>query len=180
MESSSEMHGASEVHAGPDFSTLFLPGVNFAIYLVLLVYLYRRFVPPLLKARSVQIASDLKKASSELALAQEEMDTLKKRIQNIAEEKRDLTERFEDEAKSFATLILEEVKERAERLQKDTTRQIERELDRTRKEIRQEIISRAVILTRREIQASLAADEDRRLRRGLLQPSMFKEGLNQS
>lgn len=167
------------MHSSPDFSTLFWPGVNFALYLVLLVYLYRRYVPPLLKARSIQIASDLKKSAAELALAQEELALLNKRLQSIGQEKRELTERFEEEAKNFATLILEEAKDRAERLQQDTVRQIERELDRARKDIRREIIARAVVLARREIQGSLSVEEDRRLRRGLLQPSMFNQGLNQ-
>ncbi len=158
---------------GVDFSTLLWPSVNFVLYLVILRYFYVKYVPSMLRARSVQVADELRRSASELSEAQDQVQLYSKRLKDISEEKKELLERYEVESVNFMKTLLEEAKNKAERLQKDTQRQIERELEIAKKELRIEAVARAAHLARRDVKGSLTQEEDRRIRRELLRPELF-------
>ncbi len=158
-------HGAAAGHAAAGLETLFWPVVNFVTYLFVMVYVYRKLAKPALLRRYQQVKSDLDRAAQELRLAQAEYSDAEERLKLIASEKSELIERYELEAKQMGETVIRNARAAAERSITDTARQIETEISQAEKELRRESIGLATTLVRKQLQAQLKDDDDRRIRK---------------
>lgn len=156
-----------------DFTTLYWPAVNFIIFLTLATYLYKRFVPPLLKARAREIGDALRQAAFALQEAQEGLGLARKRLADISQEKAEFTQRFAIEAEKMTQAVLYDAKVKAERFREDVERQAETELKHSEEELKQEVVLLAINAVKKRLSGAVSADDDRRLRHEVLQPSLF-------
>ena len=157
-------HGATG-HAAAGLETLFWPVVNFVTYLFVMVYVYRKLAKPALLRRYQQVKSDLDRAAQELRSAQAEYSDAEERLKLIASEKSELIERYELEAKQMGETVIRNARAAAERSITDTARQIETEISQAEKELRRESVVLATTLVRKQLQAQLKDDDDRRIRK---------------
>ena len=153
---------ASEGTASPE--TLFLPGVNFAIYLLIMIYGYRKAAVPALKQRAFDVEAQLKKAEELLDAAEKDYETTLAHLENIAGEKDELLKRLENEGRQTAAAILQRTQENIRALQDDVSRRVHAEHSKAEAEIRYAVVRLATKKARTKLEAQLKPEEDQRLR----------------
>ena len=156
-------HGAQAHGPAPTIGSLIWPAVNFAIYLIVMVYLYRRLVRPALKVRAVDFEQRLRKAAQSFQEADREHSLLDERLREIEIEKQEIKDRLTKEGTQMAAQVLVAAEQSGAHMMQDVGRRIERELQKARAEVRQEVINRATAAARKQLEAVSAAD-DLRLR----------------
>lgn len=150
-------------------TTLHYNIVNFLTYLAIGIFLYHKYGKPLLQARAKNIADELRDAELELAQARQAYETAQARLGSIDGEKQALHERLEDEGTKLSKLLIQQAEQTVERVQRDTAKQIEAELNQASQEIRQEVVRLASEQARAQLEETLSVDDDRRLRKAALE-----------
>lgn len=157
-----DAHGADHHAAG--IETLVWPAVNFALYVLLLAFLYRRFVDPALKARAASFDQQYRRAVVALEEAERELRQAQARFDGIAEEQAQIRARFDAEAVLLSKDILEAARRTAQQIEQDVSRRIESERAKVVDALRQEAVQRATTLARTRLERTLSEDDDFRLR----------------
>ncbi len=155
--------------------TLWLPIVNFTLYGILLVYLYRRYGASLVRQRSIEIKEQISKVATTLSEAEHQLETVQSRLSDIDEEKAELAKRYEEEGVAMSAAIAKNAKRQAERIAADTSRQIDAELQQAKKMLHNEAVDKAAAIARSKIGSDLSAEQDRLLRRSVVQEFIVKE-----
>ena len=166
-----EEHAAAE-HA-PDFSSLFWYVINFLMYALLIRTIYFKKGAPVLEQRATDLKQHIEKAALGLSRSEENLSILQQRLKSISIEKGELIESYEREARQMGDSIIEQAHVSARRIAADAKRQAENELSQAEKQLRQEVVSRAVSLARQSMEAGLSAEDDRKLRQQILREALF-------
>lgn len=157
-------------HAG--IESLVWPTINFAIYLALMSYLYKRFAGPALKARAVTFDEQFRRAERALEDAERELRGAQNRADQIEEEQAAIEARFGAEAQSLSRDIADAARRSIAQIEADVQRRIDSEKARAFEQLRHEAVARAARLAREKLRSGLSADDDYRLRhetlRGLI------------
>ncbi len=148
----------------PALSSLIWPACNFAIFSFLLYRIYKKNVAGLLKSRAVSVKNHLGKAKKELVEAEENYQNLYDRLNNIESEKRELFARYDTEGAKLSKLILESANESSKRIDADSKRQVDSELNQTTKSLKQIAVKKAIALAEEKLRTGLTAEQDQKLR----------------
>lgn len=159
--SSGGEHGALP----PDISTLFLPFVNFVIYVGFLVFCYFKYVKKLIADRSVKIEEQIENCAKELANAQSKYAKTKERIIGIYKERERIIKDLEQEGHILAGAIVKAAEKAASELKTETQHRIDSELQKAKGEIRAKIVHLASNLAKEKLGLGLSSDDDYRLRK---------------
>lgn len=159
----SEAGAHSGEHVSPWVSFPFYI-VNFTLFVLLIRYIYFRYVAQLVSARSDMTRELLSRAERELMSANEDYSIRQQRLSSIADEKHAMIERFDREGLQLARVIEENAIKTVERIGVDTRRQIEAELLAAKKELREKIILLATDMVQEQLSRELTEEVDRKLR----------------
>ncbi|MCB0346650.1 MAG: ATP synthase F0 subunit B [Bdellovibrionales bacterium] len=160
---------------GGELATLWLPLVNFTLYGILLTFLYKKYGANLVKQRSIEIKERINSVASQLADAENKLEGVQARLSDIDEEKAALSRRYEEEGVSMSKAVAQNAKRQAERIAADTARQIEAELQQAKKMLHNEAVDKATEIARTRIGAELSAEQDRLLRKSVVQEFVVQE-----
>lgn len=161
-----------EVAHHADISTLFLPTINFVLFVIAMTWIYRKHLSSVVQGRSANIADHIRRSAAALHESEAEHQERCDRLRNISDEKKELELRFEDEGLKLAEMVIAQAHSQAERIEADAARQIETELNQAAKEIRAEVVAQAVGEARRLLRETLSAADDRKLRRNVLENTL--------
>jgi len=159
---------------GNPVMTLVWSIINFSLFFFLMLYIYKKNVARLVRARSARISEHLQRSKNALAEAEQEYSELKEKLNNIEGVKKDLFDRYNEEGRKQSTLLIEAGNSSAVRIKSDADRQVETELSQESKKIRKEVVSTAVGKARKQL-SSLSEDEDRKLRADALKNFLKQE-----
>jgi len=142
--------------------------VNFAIYVALAVFLFKKYAAPILRVRKSDLVDRLQKAGNELSVAEKKVSELRGRLSNISVEEERVLKTFDEEARRMSQSIHSNSERSVEKIVEDTENQIQHELQRAKLEIRREVIKQATARAMETLQRGLSDDADRKLRKEAL------------
>lgn len=155
---------AESEHGHGDLSVLGWPAVNFAIFVALMVYLYRRSVSPLISGRAKEVAQHIQVASQKLETARHAHADLSDRLESIAVEKNAIRNRLENDGQKMAEDIVRNAERLAQGVRQDMVRRVESEFRQATNDVRSEMVKLATRRARERLQSELNAEQDARLR----------------
>ena len=164
---------AEGAHHGPDYSSLIWYVINFLLYVFLIRTIYFKKGAPVLEQRAAQVKQHIEKAALDLSRSEENLSILQQRLKQIAIEKGELIESYEREARQMGAGIVEQAHAAARRIVIDGKRQADTELSQAQKQLRHEVVTRAMALAKKRMEEGLSADDDRRLREQILREALF-------
>lgn len=144
--------------------TLKLPVINFTIFAVLLVVLYKKYVAPLLEQNRLTTHQALEGSAAELRAVDAELETQKARFSAVDGEVREIQMKSEQEADSIVRLTLEQAEEAVRQAHVQMSNRIEREVQEGVMQVRKEIIAAATGLAREQLQSEFNDERDREFR----------------
>lgn len=149
-------------------SSLLWPAVNFILYVIAGIFLYRKYAAPLLRARSIQVEQELRKVVADLADAVRALTTVRNRLVNLDNEKLEIIAHYRNEGQKMAEVIVSNARKAADRMTIDVGRHIEHEFSQAKKETRRELLFLATKKAKEKLERGLSASDDRRLREQVL------------
>lgn len=161
-------HGADHQSLGELIAALKFFIINFALYLGVLVWLYRKLGKNLVRARSVQIRQDLEQAHGAISSARNDLEKASLRLRGIAVEQDALIARLEQDGRDAAETVRNNTAKSVRRILEDSELQAEREAESARALVRRNVIERATKLAREKLQAGIPAADAEKLRRAAL------------
>ncbi len=138
--------------------------INFALFIAVIIYLYRKKIAPLVSKRSEKIAGHLEQAAAQLSEAEAKLTKLQGRLDLIEQERERLLVQYRDEAEEISRNILEHAKRDADKIVRDAERQIEREIEQTKILLQVETLQQLIASVREELQSSFSSEDDRLFR----------------
>lgn len=156
---SSDAHGAQ--HAAPEIGSLFWPTCNFVLYLILMVYLYRKFAKPVLRDQRIELEAFVVRAQNEMTTLLSEASQLKERLAMIQEEKAEIIADLEKEGRLLADSIISLANEKSKRMKDDSSKWYIAEVQRTKNDARRELISRIVAKVKADLKVKFSQEEDK-------------------
>lgn len=157
----------------PNYSSLIWYIVNFTMYAIVIRILFVKKGSPALEQRAAEVKKHVEKAALDLARAEENLSILQRRLKQIAVEKGELIESYEREAKQMGEAIIAQAHTAASRITADGRRQADTELSQAEKEIRHEVVAKAMNLAKQRLSSGLSAEDDQRLREQILREALF-------
>lgn len=157
---------AHAAHEGPG---LLYPYLNLILYVLLLVYAYRKAGKGKLIEQHTDVKQHLSRAAAELSEAESSFEAAERRLNDIEQEKAELINALNREGTQMAELAIAKAERSVEASFLDTERRIQNEFARAEAELRNEVVSRSTELARERVLARMSSDDDARLRREALQ-----------
>jgi F0F1-type ATP synthase membrane subunit b/b' len=159
-----EHHGGAENHEGhhaPALSDLFIPAINFSIYLFIVV---RYVIPAMreyLRRRQADIVQEAAESSTSLAKAEQSVATSQARLAGLQTEAESIRQDLVVIANRQAERMLAQAEESGKRRLADATLVAEQERRRALADIREEVAAKATALAEARIRGALT-DADQR------------------
>jgi F0F1-type ATP synthase membrane subunit b/b' len=165
----SSMAATAAHHGEIGIGTLFWPLVNFSIFAALLVYLFRKFGSPALKARAVTIEDHLRKSERELSEAIKEFNKAQQRLVAIEDERTAIFARFDEDAEIASKEIIASAEQSAKRVRDDLVIRLQNEFKQATNAVKAEMVEAAMSLAKEKLAVEFGVDDDRQLRKQALQ-----------
>jgi F0F1-type ATP synthase membrane subunit b/b' len=165
---STTQHGSDAHHAPAQLDSLVWPAANFALYVALMIYLFKRFLKPALISRATTFEQNMQKAAQILETAERELGRVETRLADLATEETALRTRLGSEGEHLAQRIVTQAEETAANFKKDVVRRVARELAQAKSEIRELVVKQATVKAREQLERGISAEQDRKLREDTL------------
>lgn len=143
-------------------------GLNWLVLMYLIFVLARKQLPAALKKRKASIVSGMQEAGRVKAQAQGRLSELEDKLSHVDEEIERIKAEMQRSSELERERILREAEERACRMQRDTTRLIETELEGAKDQLRREVVEAALGQASQEVSRQLTGQD---------QQSLFDEAL---
>ncbi len=156
---SSNAHGAP--HVAPGIESLFWPTCNFVLYVILMVYLYRKFARPVLRDQRIELEAFVVRAQNEMTTLLSEASQLKERLAMIQEEKAEIIADLDKEGRLLADTVISQANEKSKRMKDDSKKWYASEVQRTKNDARKELVSRIVSKVKADLKVKFSMEEDR-------------------
>jgi len=154
---------AAGAHGDADISTLQYPTYNFILYLLLMTFVYKKVVRPILRDYRAEVESVVVRSQNEFATLDREIEQLKSRLDNISEEKSALVSELEQEGRNLAADVLSSANQKAERLIGDVAIRAESERQKIGYEAKKALIGKAFDTVRERLATTYSEADDKSL-----------------
>ncbi|HMO17676.1 MAG TPA: ATP synthase F0 subunit B [Oligoflexia bacterium] len=158
--SSSDVFAAGS--ASSDIGTLLWPSINFALYLFLMIFIYRRFARPVLRNQKIEVESAVVKAQNEYATLESEYEQVRRQLENVAEEKTRIISELEEQGGVLASEIVALANQKAERLLSDVRIRVASETQKLSGEVLEVMLDGALGSVRNRLSTSFTESDDAR------------------
>lgn len=159
---------ASANHEPADISTLVWPTVNFAIYVFLMNFMYRKLGKPALEARTANFETAYKKADSYLEKIEREHRQAQERLRNIKREEEEIVVRMHKETEFESANIVSSAEQTSKQIADDVKRRINQESTKINEELRNLIITEAMKKAEVKLKSALTKEQDYSLRQNTI------------
>lgn len=150
-------------HGDADISTLQYPTYNFILYLLLMTFVYKKIVRPILRDYRAEVESVVVRSQNEFATLDREIEQIKSRLDNISEEKSALVSELEQEGRNLAADVLSSANEKAESLLGDVAIRAESERQKIGYEAKKALIGKAFDTVRERLATTYSDADDKSL-----------------
>lgn len=150
--------------AAHEGNALLWPVINFAIYVAILVVVYRKKIAPALQQRADDVQLFLNRAGAELASVEREIAAVNQRLSRMDTERETILRQLIVEGEQIAVALKDSTREEVLKIERDAVRQRTHEFQRVRFEVMSEMVRRATTRAREKLQSELSEDDNRRLR----------------
>ncbi len=137
--------------------------INASIVFFILIYFGRKPLRASLVARRTSLLRGIEEASQVRASAERRMQELDDRLAHIDDRLAEIRKEMREAADEERGRILNEARERSERMAKEAHRLVAAELDVARTELKHEIVREAVVAARQQLRSALTATDETRL-----------------
>lgn len=161
--------------AGPSggLETLIWPAANFFLYLCGVIYIYKKYITPVLRARKHAIEEHLGSSDKALRQALAEVEVLEQRLSTIDTETAEIAAQYKKDTERLEENIIAEAKNDAQNIREDAVRRSESEYKQAVFEIRKKIVEQATVKAEAQLKNEITPERDAQLRqhsvRGLFQ-----------
>lgn len=157
-------------HEKPVFSisSWLYPIVNFLIFFFLTIYLYKSKITPLLRASRAGLEEYANRSKSILLEAEDQKNKLVARLGKVDQEINNMQQEYLIEGERLSSSIIAQANEEALKIEHSAKRKIENERARFIGEVRDELIERSLVLSKKIISQRLDPELDNRLKREAL------------
>jgi F0F1-type ATP synthase membrane subunit b/b' len=150
-------------HGDVSISTLEYPLYNFILYVLLMVFMYRTFVRPVLRNYRAEVESYAVRVQNEHVTLERELDQLKYKLENIGEEKEIVIAELEKSGREMADDIISQANQKAERIQQDFIKRAESERQKIFLEAKKELVGKVIESVRDRLLQSYSEADDKSL-----------------
>lgn len=140
-----------------------LQGINFFLYVGLIVYFARTPIANYFKNRQSKFFSALKRAEAARAEAQAKRAETQARLSKLESTRDESIQRARTEAAALRTQIVDEAKALSSRLQTEAKRTAEIEIERARLALREELLSQSIVMAQRILTDKMQDQDQKRL-----------------
>lgn len=153
----------SSGHGDVSIGTLEYPLYNFILYLLLMVYVYRTFARPVLRNYRAEVESYAVRVQNEHVTLERELDQLKFKLENIAQEKELVISELEKSGREMADEIISSANQKAERIQQDFINRAESERQKIFLEAKRELVGKVIESVKDRLLQSYSEADDKSL-----------------
>ena len=144
----------------PSFADLTFPWINFVMYAALLTYLLRNPIKKGWSARVGAIKDRIEGASEQLEIAERELNAAEALVQGVEQEKTRIKTEVSVQASREADLLVEQAKERAERLKQQAAEMLEGEMRSAQSAFKADLVARAVSVAKQKFSSGEYASRE--------------------
>lgn len=164
---------AAGAHKTADISSLLHPAVNFALYVVLLVFIYKKYLSSEIKSASKSVADHIQRSSLQISEAESEAAVVTKRKSRLDDEKHGIVLQYKKEGEIQKDRIIASAIKKSDAVVNGVFTQAERELEQAKVAIQKEVF-RQVLKDAGEKFQNMPPADDRRVRRGVIEAMLSK------
>ena len=161
--------GNAAGHHQEGISSLALPLLNFAVFLGILVFVYKKKVQPLLVLRAQSYKATESKVREAEVKFQAELESLQYQLAKIEEEELQVTASFKEQGVRSAETLTRQGLEEIAQLQNETALTKQNLINQLESDIRSEIMSRALKISAERLAQALTPEMDKSLRGKVLE-----------
>lgn len=144
-------------------SIFYFAVINFAIFVVAIVYFLRKPLNAYFSNRSSDLNNMITEAQSLESKANDRLRIIENRLASIEVEITNLNDRFLEEGKLEREQIIERANDFASRAKNDSERMMEQEMRRMREQLRNTTIDMAIIMAERILRDNVTPEDQGRL-----------------
>ena len=155
---------SSSAHGSPTIANLQWPVVNASIYLIILIWIYKKHLRGLVANRADKVQGFLDASKQLVDKANEYLKEVIKRRDTLELERSKLIAEYEKEGERTSLQIIQNAYQQVKSQDEATERQIASELNQAQNEIRSEVVIKAIGLAKRRLQSEFSYEQDKQLR----------------
>ncbi len=164
-------YAASGGHTDAGIETLLYPALNFSIYMVLVFWVARKFVRPVLRNFRAEVESFAVRVQNEYVTLERELEQLRFRLEHISEEKSELVQELEKSARDISGEIALAANQKVENMRRDVLLRSESEKQKVYQAAKQELVAKVIHSVRDMLSKNYSEDQDKLLIRSVLSGS---------
>jgi len=160
--SESAHSGAHEVHNAWT-SNDWYKVLNFGVLLIGIIFVIKKFVPPLLRSRAQGIADEIQTLEKKKSEAEKKLAEYQAMFKNLDQESKQIVEDYIKQGEEAKTRIIAEAKAEADKLEETAKRNIEQEFKSAKTALQQEIVEKAMAKAEEVVKASISSEDQDKL-----------------
>lgn len=163
--------GAGSHNAG--IETLFYPTLNFMIYCIIVVMVYRKFARPVLRNYRAEVESFAVRAQNEFVTLERELEQVRYSLENVSEEKAELISELEKSGQDISREVVATAEEKVRAIKKDVLLRTESERQKIIQSAKEELVGKVMVQVKDNLSKNYTEEEDKMLIRSALLNSDF-------
>ena len=158
---------AGKGHNEPHISSLLHPAVNFALYVALIVFIYKKYLRSEIKNASQSVADHMQRSLAQITEAEGEAAVVEKRKVRLEDEKAGIILQYKKEGEIQKERILVGAVEKSDAMVSGVLTQAERELAQAKIAVQKEVF-RQVLADAGKRFENMPPEDDRKVRGGVM------------
>jgi F0F1-type ATP synthase membrane subunit b/b' len=147
--------------------SLTIPAINFGVYLLLLVFIYKKYLRVHIKNAATATAEFIKRSAGQVAEAEQLMEVADKRKDRLEDEKVGIVLKYKKEGEIQKDRIIAKALEKAAAILDEVQGQIDKELAKAEAEVEQEVFQIALVGASDKFK-QMSEEQDKQLRSDVL------------
>lgn len=161
---SEALAAGAQAHSPAPLSSLNWPAVNFTLFVLLMVYLYKKLAKPKILAHVVEVEQALQKTARVFEEADRELCAAQARLKSILDEQKEIEHRLATEGAQLAAEIMDSAEKSVVQIRGDIAKKITQKQRAASDEVRALVLKRATDLARKQLASGVSAEDDLKLR----------------
>ncbi|MDR2337164.1 MAG: ATP synthase F0 subunit B [Deltaproteobacteria bacterium] len=148
--------------------SLTIPAINFGVYLLLLIFVYKKYLRVHIQNSSKAIEKFMQRSAEQLAEAEQSAQAINKRKNRLEDEKIGIILKYKKEGEIQKDRILAKALQKSDKILAEVQTQIDKELAKAETEIEQEVFKIALAEASEKFK-QMSEEQDKQLRGNVLE-----------
>jgi F0F1-type ATP synthase membrane subunit b/b' len=173
-------HAASSAHVDAGIDTLLYPALNFSIYCLVVFWICRKFVRPVLRNFRAEVESVAVRVQNEFVTLERELDQLRFKLEHISSEKEELVRELEKSGHDLSGEIIVAAEEKLAGMKRDMLLRAKSEEDKMHAAAKNELLKKVMVQVKEKLSRGFGEEDDRALIRTMLSDPGLSEPVIES